>query len=323
MRRIFSDNRSHALIFDDEPYKVYYAKATGTPQLQYIPFNSDRYQEGLVEAERIYKGEGTLTLICYEPFAHCPNAYKDYDNWVVGNPIWYKYNNKLEWNLSAQLLGSANIDKWKSNTKSFALYNPGDLDADFTVMVPINTGMTELKITNNLTGESTTLSLKGGMSSKGLDTHIQFNSKTNLIEGIKYSASTGYVKSGNIYNDYINGGTWFKIPQTLSITDWELILTGYNGSTPSGDLDYELCVDTFTLSSGKVTDSFIVSGNMITEIMIKDAITNQIVEADLEIINRKLTINLIKPHVNNISIIVTSNRNNSNVPFIQYDYLYL
>ena len=66
MRKTFGDQLSHELIFDDEPYKVYYAKATGTPQLQYIPFSSPR----------VYKGEGTFSFTCYDPFAHTPNQYK-------------------------------------------------------------------------------------------------------------------------------------------------------------------------------------------------------------------------------------------------------
>jgi hypothetical protein len=43
------------------------------------------------------------------------------------------------------------------------------------------------------------------------DTHITFNSKTGLIEGWNND-----VKSGNLYNDYIVSGDFFKIPVTVS-----------------------------------------------------------------------------------------------------------
>ena len=54
------------LVFDEAPYKVYTAKITGTPKLQYIPFT-----EG---GERIYKGKGTIEFTCYYPYAHTPNS---------------------------------------------------------------------------------------------------------------------------------------------------------------------------------------------------------------------------------------------------------
>lgn len=319
MRKILSDGHPHALIFDDEPYKVYYAKVTGTPQLQYIPFNS---YEDLNEIKRIYKGEGTLTFTCYEPFAHCPDAYKNYDDWVVGNPIWYKYDNKAEWNLSAQLREASTHDKWRSNSKSFLLYNPGDLEADFFVTLPINTGLSELIVSNSSTLESTTLALRTGMEAKGTDTHIRFNSKMNLIEGLIYDEATGYTKSVNIYNEYINNGTWPKIPKSLS-TNWELTLANYNGSSASQDLDYELRTDTFILSAGETNKTFVASGDMIVEVTTQDAITNEVILTGIEVIDRRVTVSLNEASSHNIQIIVTSKRNNPNVPFIQYDYLYL
>ena len=112
MRKLFGDKKVHQLIFDDEPYKVYYAVVTGIPQLKYIPFNSPR----------VYKGEGTINFSCYDPFAHCPNDYKNKNVWVAGGqnaPSWYKYDNVTEWNLGADLvttLGST-YDNYNSSTK--------------------------------------------------------------------------------------------------------------------------------------------------------------------------------------------------------------
>jgi hypothetical protein len=42
------------LIFDENPYKIYRAKVTGTATIKYIPFNEGK------EQERVYKGEGTI-----------------------------------------------------------------------------------------------------------------------------------------------------------------------------------------------------------------------------------------------------------------------
>ena len=67
MRRIFGTRKMHQLIFDEYPYKTFYAKLSSPPELSFICFD-----EGEVGTkERIYKGEGTLSFTCYHPFAHC------------------------------------------------------------------------------------------------------------------------------------------------------------------------------------------------------------------------------------------------------------
>jgi hypothetical protein len=42
------------LVFDENPYKIYHAKVTGTAQIKYLVFNDG---EG---KERVYKGEGSI-----------------------------------------------------------------------------------------------------------------------------------------------------------------------------------------------------------------------------------------------------------------------
>jgi hypothetical protein len=62
--------------------------------------------------------------------------------------------------------------------------------------------------------EFNTLKAKTGRDKK-VDSFVCFNTKLNLIEGYKnIGDSTGdvFVKSGLIYNEYISGGTFFKIP---------------------------------------------------------------------------------------------------------------
>lgn len=49
------------LIFDEQPYKTYMAKLSGTPQLKYICFDEN--------GSRIYKGEGTINFVSYYPYA--------------------------------------------------------------------------------------------------------------------------------------------------------------------------------------------------------------------------------------------------------------
>lgn len=232
-RKVFGDQLSHSLIFDEEPYKVYYAKVNGTPQYTYIPFSSPR----------VYKGEGTLTFICYEPFAHTPNSNKYLSQYTVGvspspsNPTWYKYNNKDEWNLSAGLLETqGTYDSYNSST-GFKLYNPGDLEAEFKFTIPTSDSFSinGIEVINNTTEESRILNISIS-SKKGSDAFIQFNSKTNLVEGLDaYGARTG-----NLYNEGITAGSWFKIPMTTD-GKWYFQPIDYsntNNTDPTLEYDY-------------------------------------------------------------------------------------
>lgn len=77
LKRHFGDKKTHKLIFDETPYKVWDAKVTGTATLKYVVFEED-------DGTRIYKGEGSLQFTCYNPFAQCKSInradYAEYDN---------------------------------------------------------------------------------------------------------------------------------------------------------------------------------------------------------------------------------------------------
>lgn len=215
-RKVFGDKKSHPLVFDEEPYKVYYAKVSGTPQYNYIPFNN--YDEDKATKPRVYKGEGTITFICYEPFAHCLNNYKYLDQYTIGvtnTPSWYKYDNKTEWNHSAGLLASQ--DTYDNFTGgSFKTYNPGDLEADFKFIIPINSGITGIKITDGTSDLSSHTLLLNAVTAKGNDTQLLFNSRTNLIEGLDAQGA----RTMNLYNEFIQSGHWFRIPTNEVNKTW-------------------------------------------------------------------------------------------------------
>ena len=234
MRKVFSADTVHPLIFDDAPYKVYYAKVSGQPQLNYIPFqNYD--SDFLGGTPRIYKGEGTINFVCYDPFAHCPNDYKYLSTYEAGvSPTWYKYNNSNEWNLSAGLLEDKTVSirggggtipiiilyDTYIESSGFYLYNPGDEEADFKFIIPIEVPIQGIKIGNASDLENHILMLNGTIVPKGNDTHICFNSKLNIIQGYKDGEPTG-----NVYNEYIGSGEWFKIPiiDSVGLGGWYFI----------------------------------------------------------------------------------------------------
>ena len=65
LKRVFSGDGIHELIFDETPYKAWSAKVTGTATLKHICFEEN--------GERLYKGEGSITFTCYYPYAHSTN----------------------------------------------------------------------------------------------------------------------------------------------------------------------------------------------------------------------------------------------------------
>lgn len=131
IRRLFGTRKVCELIFDERPYKVYYAKIESPIELSYVCFdeeewtweteNHDNYIPGSIDHKvytgnkrRIYKGEGTINLICYQPFAH--QQFKILDLYRIsgenaGNLIT-KYSNVDEWAESSGLLTQEEWDEY-------------------------------------------------------------------------------------------------------------------------------------------------------------------------------------------------------------------
>lgn len=61
LKRVFNGDGIHPLILDEEPYKVYMAKVTGSNTVKHLCFEN--------EGQREYRGEGTLQFTCYYPYA--------------------------------------------------------------------------------------------------------------------------------------------------------------------------------------------------------------------------------------------------------------
>jgi hypothetical protein len=66
---LFSTDKLKDLVFDELPYKTYKAKLKSKPEFKCLCFTDKK------TGERVYKGEGTLIFICYQPFAYCFNKY--------------------------------------------------------------------------------------------------------------------------------------------------------------------------------------------------------------------------------------------------------
>lgn len=215
LRRHFGDKGIHELIFDERPYKVYMAKATGTPQLKTICFDED--------GKRIYKGEGTLTLTAYYPFAR--SRFKYLEDYTTTNiPEWDNWPGEIEGGdlYKPGILGEAstgNLEEWRIESgiemqgehdlignSIINLYNPGDLEAELKVYFDISSGTCELN-SISIDGNGI-LTFKESFKRKKEDSIICINSKTSLIEGM----DENFIQTGTLYNEYVKDGDFFKVP---------------------------------------------------------------------------------------------------------------
>lgn len=228
MRQLFGDKEIHDLIFDELPFKVYSAKVTGNATIKHICFD-----EG--ETNRLYKGEGTIQFTAFYPYARSRFKYlsqyigQNNDNLNVTIPEWRnKTGNIIEWKTASGML--EDIDKYDSFSESGVnnniytayLYNPGDLDVDFKLYLPISNEQVTFQI---LLEDSEQINITN-LVKNGSDNYVCLNSKTNLIEGCKLKnngtiENLDFITTGTLYNSYISGGNFFKIPlgeSTIQVT---------------------------------------------------------------------------------------------------------
>lgn len=164
---MFSKKTIQPLIFDEFPYKKYMVKCAQPPQLKFLPFDSYEF--------RVYKGEGTVQLVAYYPFAFS----------VISPSL-------------VQTEGGAVIN------------NIGDLPANLSIIYDLTqlSGdiFLELREEPN-SADIGQLNLKNIERVSG-DTYMLINTQTQLIEGLNAQKE----KTGNLYNKYIDSGDFFWPP---------------------------------------------------------------------------------------------------------------
>lgn len=210
LREVFGDKKPHYLIFDEIPYKQYEAKVTGSSTIKFIPFS-----EG--PTNRVYKGEGSVTFTCYQPYA---TSVKKFLN-------EYPQQGREEWAESSGMLqDEGTVDRIvlsgtsTQNSGYINLHNPGVKPTDWKMSINAKEDGTFPSVRASI---DESVFVFSACESKGEDEYIVFNSKTRLIEGYcadGYDDSgriTKYRKSGNIYNEYLESGDFFDIPQGTNI----------------------------------------------------------------------------------------------------------
>lgn len=193
LRQWLGTKEIHELIFDERPYKKYMVKTQGTPQLKTICFNKYSEDDETV-IERIYKGEGTINLVAYFPYAKSVHKWLDeYDNL-----------NKAEWAESSGMKKSQG--SYDGIGEHISLYNPGDIETDFCLFFNFETDSLEIK-NIYIDGDNSKQLQFNPITKKKEDFGIRVNSKTNLVEGVDADGTL----TGNLYNEYIKAGDFFKI----------------------------------------------------------------------------------------------------------------
>lgn len=256
LRRVFGTRDIKELIFDERPYKKYLAKLESPIELSYICFDEPNYtwekiplgiseETGEMEyaqgvsgnyeykayddtTRRIYKGEGKMSFVCHFPFAK--SVYKQL-------PV---AEEESDWAISSGILNSilyANIDVYENN--EIKVYNPGDIETGFRMYIPYASLTTETTLTYMSSSNQSIafLSLKP-TEMKGDDLGILIDTNNGLIIGVS-NAPTGpspitgeyiYTTSGNLYNEIVKSGYFFKIkPTPFNITDTIQIEGGAEG----------------------------------------------------------------------------------------------
>lgn len=229
------DKKIHPLVFDELPYKTWYAKVTGSATAKWIPFDID----GI---ERVYKGEGTIQFTCYDPYAYCDFnfdylRYFDREEWIEASRLlerdYYFSDENGAYSLKTWLDGEFQWDDKESGLYC-KVFNCGDVDADFIITLKCE-GL------KNIPDFSIALVDAFGnrlgkigfdkITMIGSDTEISVNSKIHLTEGMK-SKNEITIKTNNIYDSHIVSGTYFKIPSGIpafikikakNSEDWEEI----------------------------------------------------------------------------------------------------
>lgn len=191
MRRWLAANQVGELILDEWPYKAWDMKVSAPPSLTYIPFDEEIVEDKIA---RIYKGEGTISFVAYQPFAHNPGTKKWLDD----------YTSETNYDAWADTCGLQEKGTYDIiNSGKISVYNAGDLPCDFYLTFSaingydysISLGANQLNFT--------------AKASK----RIRINTKLHLIEEL----SDNGIPTGIIYNNWIISGDFFKLPLGESI----------------------------------------------------------------------------------------------------------
>lgn len=252
LRKVFGTKQIQELVFDELPYKKYLAKISSPIELSYVCFDepiksvgaardgirvADRttttsieeidgeevevttttitreqvtpYIYNRTQTQRVYKGEGKISFICYFPFAK--SVFKTLPN----------ENN--DWAFSSGILSADDyngVDVYDAETGIINVYNGGDLPTGFRLYLPAaalgnSTRIDYVSLNNTATLNLNAITLKTG------DIGVLIDTNNSLVIGVFSIGNdvTDIVTTGNLYNQYVSSGSFFKLETNSSKSD--------------------------------------------------------------------------------------------------------
>ena len=199
---------------------------TGEYEIQRERIYPYELEEG---TERIYKGDGSISFVCYFPFAK--SVYKQI-------PI---SEEESDWVISSGLLTTAEyatIDKYDNETGIINVYNAGDVPTGFRLYIPFDAGAEStlepitLTYKNILGAQMADILSIEAITKKDNDVGILIDTNNGLIVGvnsqptINQNGNAQYSTSGNIYNEYVEAGDFFKLQPNLKNDGATIEITG-------------------------------------------------------------------------------------------------
>lgn len=190
--------------------------------------------EKLDGTERIYKGEGKISLICHFPFAK--SVFKELTT----------AQQESDWAVSSGILSSAEYVPYDTYTipqedmPYIKVYNAGDVPTGFRMYVPFegwsNKALT-LKYQANsysdydiLVINKPTPKRNGGTDQNPIyDDGILIDTNNGLIIGVSDYTDNIVTTSGNLYNECVESGYFFKLQPNLKTDEAKIVIT--NGNT--------------------------------------------------------------------------------------------
>ena len=241
LTKAFGTKDIKKLVFNERPYKYYMAKLESPIELSYVCFEEpgytwekvqtavDTYMPGIKSdyyehkvyngtTQRIYKGEGKISLV-----AHFPFAKSNFKTLPVEGQNYYEGSES--WALSSGLLSVEtyeSIDTYDNESSSITVYNPGDLEVGFRLYLPRAAAIrgTTLLYNNPTTSQTAALVLKP-ITFKASEAGVLIDTNSRLITGVptapvqNTSGDYTYSTNGILYNQYVNSGYFFKIEPTI------------------------------------------------------------------------------------------------------------
>jgi hypothetical protein len=195
------------LVFDETPYKAYWAKIDGAHNLKTLCFD-----EG---GNSVYKGEMTINFICYEPRAHSTfkflNEYKS-----LRGSEWEEWKDSVHlWESDKPLVKINNNTIIKCET-----YNPGDYkvypDIEFSITAVIPFRSIRLRQFIPLKGNDKNgelildCGIDGGFSARRTY-KFKIDTKTKIVYCLQGDSN---IKEG-VFNKYIS--SWLNRKESFGI----------------------------------------------------------------------------------------------------------